>query len=110
MKGIAIPFRIRNGKILCSLDEARVKEKLKALFNIVEGEYFLEPKLGVANWVFSNMNPFILKSIREQLETYIPEIEILELSYSYEEPGTVVISLKYRFEAKEDTMYVYKTI
>lgn len=110
MKGFSIPFKIKNGKIIYSLDDARVKEKLKALFNIVAGEYFLYPKIGVANWIFSNLTPFMLQTISDQIKRYVPEIEIIDLNYSYDEAGSLVISLKYRLTGEEENFYVYKVI
>lgn len=110
MMGLAIPFRIKNGRVLTSYDRYRIKEKVKAILNIVAGEYFLDPKMGVANWLFSPMSPIITQSIKEQFVRYIPEIEIEELNFFYEEPGAIVISLKYKYSSEEESVYVYKTI
>lgn len=103
-KGVSFPFRFnsRGGvetSVLSPTDYSRVKESIKSIITTRAGERFMLPTYGnnVHHYLFENLDDVseqaeLADAIRDALELNDERITVVDISFSQNEDGQVVIA------------------
>lgn len=101
------PFRVSNGIIEQSYGANVVRDRIRALLETVEGEFVMQPSVGLPHFVFETSNMgLVVERVRSQLIELIDDAEFF-VAGSYNEDGRLVINVEWEFRGVEQEAVVF---
>lgn len=89
IRGLSYPLRLINGGLAVSTDLDLIKESIFSVLETIPSERVMQYTYGTPHLVFDSVPSFgvVLETIRQALESQIPEVDRFDISGNIDEDG-----------------------